>query len=413
MTTNRLSLVNSLRSRPGDYTKDARMTNAYPDRSNGVELLRKRPAAKSLGGAVIGANTQLLGNLLEAHVGIVGAGGGLVTINESSSSSAETFTTSTKTTGANCTSVAPSVSFLSVRGVGNGTWYYRSVRWRVEHFNGSSWVAGSYKTVAMGAQSSTAQNDTTTYTFPSAGVWQWRIYAEAFDTNGTTWGAVTYSYSSENVSAANISANQQFPTTAGGKAVYATFGAPTGSDEIYQITYNATPSIRYWVSAGNDTYGLLLSLAHGYTSGTHYTVNPSSYNHQNSLTQTIATGKIGTTIGSVTTTPVTWSPGAQSHTVSGSSLSFNNKFWALGCNARVVDVGTMTIEFTMTAMSATIYRRRITSTNSTTAANTYTAASYSEAYAVDGSASNITDATRALIVVVDDDVSIFDLSTLP
>ena len=233
MTTSRLSLVNSLRTRPADYAKDARMVNAYPDESNGAQVLRKRPAAKSLGGAVIGANTQMLGNLLEAHIGIVGAGGGLVTPNETSTSSAASFTSATKTTGANSTSVSPNVSFLSLRGYGDGRWYYRSVRWRVEHYNGSSWVQGSFRTVAMGAQSATAQTDSVTYTFPSAGVWQWRIYAEAFDTDGSVWGSITYNYTQETVTAANISAQVTFPTTAAGTAVYLTYGAPSGTAEIY------------------------------------------------------------------------------------------------------------------------------------------------------------------------------------
>lgn len=411
MTTNRISLVNSLRSRPGDYTKDARMINAYPDRSNGVELLRKRPAAKSLGGAVIGANTQLLGNLLEAHVGIVGAGGGLVTINETSTSSAANFTSATKTTGANCTSVTPNVSFLSVRGQGNGTWMYRSVRWRVEYYNGSSWVAGSYRIVNMGAQSSTAQTDSVTYTFPSAGVWQWRIYAEAYDTDGTTWGSVTYSYSQETVTAPNISAVATYPNTSGGTAVYPTFGATSGTGEIYQITYNATPSVSYWAS---QAYGFqfVLSLATGYTSGTHYTVNSANFNHQTNVAATLATGKVGINDIALSTTTKNWNPGAQTATVSGSNLTFNNKFWALGCSF-VQNATSITVNYTLSSISATVYRRTVTSSNSTTASNTYTVTSYSEAYTVDNSASGITDATKALITVVNDDVSIFDLTTLP
>lgn len=413
MTTSRLSLVNSLRTRPGDYSKDARLINAYPSDSNGVPMLRKRAAAKSLGGATIGANAQLMGNLLEAHVGIVGAGGGLVTINETSTSSAANFTSATKTTGANCTSVTPNVSFLSVRGQGNGTWMYRSVRWRVEYYNGSSWVAGSYRIVNMGAQSATPVTDTVAYTFPSAGVWQWRIYAEAYDTDGTTWGSVTYSYSQETVTSAAVGPTNYFPTFNTGYAIYPTYGAPAGSAEIYQITYTATPQIRAMLSNAGGTNSLDTSIATGYTSGTHKQLDISN-NHVNALGQQLAANKLANRFtGLLVGTWSTWSPGAVTHTVSGSNLTFNNKFWSLGTGVTGTTSTYTTAELTLSSISATIYRRTVTSSNSTIASNTYTVTSYSEAYTVDNSASGITDATKALITVVNDDVSIFDLTTLP
>ena len=411
MTTSRLSLVNSLRTRPADYAKDARMVNAYPDESNGAQVLRKRPAAMSLGGAVIGANTQMLGNLLEAHIGIVGAGGGLVTLNETSTTSANTFTSATKTTGANCTTVTPNVSFLSLRGVGDGRWYYRSVRWRVEYYNGSSWVSGSYRTVAMGAQSDTAQTDSVSYTLPSAGVWQWRIYAEAFDTDGTMWG-VNYIYSSSTVTSANVT-NTFTQSNTTGYAIYPTYGAPGGTGEIYQIDYSVTPTVRAKMTVDGATDSLTASLATGYVSGAHYTVD-GSYNHQDGALAQIAAAKVGTTISSIVYNVwSTWSPGTRTHTVSGSNLTFNNKFWSLGTKPRFASNTWMTVEENLTALSATVYRRVASTPNSTTPSNTYTVTSYSEAYAVDGSAASITDATKALITVVADDVSIFDLTTLP
>lgn len=413
MTTSRLSLVNPLRTRPGDYSKDARMVNAYPDESRGSPIVRKRPAAKSLGGAAIGPGAQLLGNLLEAHVGIVGAGGELVTINETSTSSAANFTSATKTTGANCTSVTPNVSFLSVRGQGNGTWMYRSVRWRVEYYNGSTWVSGSFRIVNMGAQSATPVTDTVTYTFTGAGVWQWRIYAEAYDTDGTTWGSVTYSYSQETVTSANVGPTNYFPTFTTGYAIYPTYGAPVGTAEIYQITYTATPQIRVQLSNAGGTSSLGTSIATGYTSGTHKQLDISN-NHVNALGQQLAANKLANRFtGLLVGTWSTWSPGAVSHTVSGSSLTFNNKFWSLGTGITGTTSTYTTAELTLSSISATIYRRTVTSSNSTTASNTYTVVSYSEAYTVDNSASSITDATKALITVVNDDASIYDLTLLP
>lgn len=404
MTTSRLSLVNSLRTRPADYAKDARMTNAYPDKSNGVELLRKRPAAKSLGGAVIGSNTQLLGNLLEAHVGIVGAGGGLVTINETSTTAANTYTSATKTTGANSTSITTNVSFLSVRGKGDGTWMYRSVRWRVEHYNGSSWVTGSFRTLAMGAQSSTAQTDSVTYTFPSAGVWQWRIYAEAFDTNTSSWGTISYTYSTETLNGSTIN-DSLLVSGSGNSTKTTTYTLPASavntSWEIYQIryqvSYTAAFKIMQFVGPGGYPNG---AYSHTFkkngVASDNYLVDGNNYvaYQQN----------------------YSYSNGLDSGLISGAALSYNPSYFTDVMYVQENQSGytpanpQATVSFT--SGTVTIYRRNPTA-NSTTPANTYTATSYSEAYAVDNTASSITDATKALITVVADDVSIFDLTTLP
>lgn len=381
MTTSRLSLANPLRTRPGDYYKDARMVNAYPDESGGMPILRKRAAAKALGGASIGPTAQLMGSLLEAHVGIVGAGGGLVTINETSTSSTASFTSATKTTGANCTSITPNVSFLSVRGQGDGTWMYRSVRWRVEYYNGSSWVAGSYRIVSMGAQSATPVTDTVTYTFTSAGVWQWRIYAEAYDTNGTAWGSVTYVYSTETLysETGNFSLN----TTTSLVTVEHTWALPSSvlnaTWELYKVDYSMSFTLTKTGSNGI----------------------PEDYQY---IDETVVSYGICPITNGATSSATKTKTTAGPYNIN--ALKIKNQFVG-GTNAA------KNFSANVTSGSATLYRRNVTSSNSTTASNVYTVTSYSEAYAVDNSASSITDATKALITVVNDDVSIYDLTLLP
>ena len=45
----RLTLSNTLRTRPGNYTKDARLVNSYPDVKNGETVARKRPGCVPTG----------------------------------------------------------------------------------------------------------------------------------------------------------------------------------------------------------------------------------------------------------------------------------------------------------------------------------------------------------------------------
>lgn len=131
-----------------------------------------------------------------ATLSLAASSGGTALNISSGTITSNTFTTATQTTPANCTSITPSFSLTSVRGTGSSQYYRRSVRWRVEYYSGGTWVAGTWNAVNEGDQlgSVTASG---TFTFPSAGTWQWRIAYEAYDTDGTVFGAVSYQYSTE------------------------------------------------------------------------------------------------------------------------------------------------------------------------------------------------------------------------
>lgn len=161
------------------------------------------------------------------------ANSGSAAINETSGDiSANSWTSASYTTPANCNQITPAVSLRSQRGNGSGQYYYRSVRWRVEYWSGSAWVPGAWHTVAMGAQFN-AVADSAVFDFPSAAAWQWRIAAEQFDTDGTVFGSQSYSYSQETVTAPDASATQGTP---GGSTTFgSTFATPSGSGEIYEI----------------------------------------------------------------------------------------------------------------------------------------------------------------------------------
>lgn len=409
MTATRLDLANNLRTRPGDNAKGARMINCFPDKAIAGVVCRKRPGVASTG-LNSGASPQMLGSILEAKTGVGFTTGGGTAINESSGVvTAATWTSSSKTTLDNCASITPVVRFLSYVGNGVGQWYRRSVRWRVEHYNGSTWVAGTYRTVSIGDQYVNEVQDSASYTFPSAGIWQWRIYAEAFNTDGSVFGAVTYTYSSTTVTASNVSQALYIAPAGSGQAAYPTYGAATGSGEIYQITYYATPQITASIASGSLSFWLV-SLASGYSSGTHYKVQANN-NHVNSSWAVIANATAGGSIN-LTTSPASWSPGQQSSTVTGSNLTFNQKYWSLGTDTNTGGAyisGTLSL----TGLSATIYRRTPVA-NSTTVNNLFKVES--AAYVISGAGTSdqqVEDVTKAVIVISGDTISIVDLGGLP
>jgi hypothetical protein len=126
---------------------------------------------------------------------------GNTVINETSgSTSATTWYSSQYTTPANTTTITPSVTIASNRGNGSSQYYYRSVRWRVEYYSGGSWVTGSFVTTALSGSTSASATTTQTFTFPSSGTWTFRIYAEAYDTDGTVFGSVAYNYRTDTAS---------------------------------------------------------------------------------------------------------------------------------------------------------------------------------------------------------------------
>lgn len=156
--------------------------------------------------------------------------------------SANNWTSNTYTTAANCINITPSVTVKSQRGNGSSQYFYRSIRWRVEYWNGSAWVALAWRTVNMGAQFN-AITDSGQFTFPGSGTWQWRIYAESYDTDGTVFGSITYQYSTETITggagSGSATANYGSPSYVS-QTVYCALSGSTLNPtwEIYEITYS-------------------------------------------------------------------------------------------------------------------------------------------------------------------------------
>lgn len=310
-----------------------------------------------------------------ATLNLAAASGGSALNLTSGVISSNTYTTATQTTPANCTTITPSFSLTSVRGNGTSQYFRRTVRWRVEYFNGS-WITGAWNIVSMGDQFD-AVTSSAAFTFPSASAWQWRIAYEAYDTDTTVFGSITYTYSQTTVYASDIVATV-LSLDSSARAVQPTFGAATGSGEIYEITYYATPKVRVSLGTNNtDNSGVYVALCKNYTSGTVYMAGFPG-DQKDSSGQTLATKLVGTTLAPLTSSWGTgWTVSSQSSTVSGSNLTFNQKFWSLGADKRSTTYYT-SAEFTLTGMSAVIKRRTV-ATNTTTPSNTFALNSYTYA----------------------------------
>lgn len=296
-------------------------------------------------------------------------GGGAIN-NTSGSTSTNSWTSATQTTAANCNQITPVVSLQSQRGNGISQYYYRTVKWRVEYWNGSSWVAGSWRNVNMGAQFA-AVSDTVVFDFPSAAAWQWRIYSEAFDTDGTVFGSISYDYSTNSVnpvSGTSLSRSSINGITENASEAL-TFGTPGGSGEIYQVTYSWTEEIRFYsnyVSYPDNKYQ----------------VNGSATVHTNDFIGQLPTpGSRNSDPGAGSYTSSEWhGPFNRSVTLTGSSMTFDASY--ISKSLSVVGVSQSgggysagSAAITITSASATVYRRT-PQANSTTAANSYTLGSY-------------------------------------
>lgn len=173
------------------------------------------------------------------------SGGGAIN-SGSGDTSSNTYTSATQTTPANCVQITPTLQVRSQRGNGSSQYYRRTIKWRVEYWNGSSWVLGSWRNANMGDQFA-AITDSQVFNFPGAGTWQWRISYEAFDTDGSVFGAVSYNYSqttstlTASTYSDSVSTGGSWPSyTPAEKNGYVPFTAAGGSGEIYQIDYSVT-----------------------------------------------------------------------------------------------------------------------------------------------------------------------------
>ncbi|MDP2808632.1 MAG: phage tail protein [Rhodocyclaceae bacterium] len=287
--------------------------------------------------------------------------------------SANSWTSSTYTTPANCATITPSVSVKSQRGNGTGQYYYRSIRWRVEYWSGSAWVPLAWRVVNMGAQFN-AITDSGLCTFPSAAAWQWRIYAEQYDTDGTVWGGASYEYSSE-----VLGGNWElaFVIPSGGSNPSTTYGSYLGLPastlnptwEIYQISYNANISTRWHNTQGCTTTKQVDV----------YPWNGQSnnwYNHQQSDGSCgpfwSGSGALDAIAGDYSVAcPATTSPSRNfSLTETGSNLTYNNTTKIRPSAVYQFAFYTFTAKLSY-AVAVTIYRRRAITNSTTPVNNTY------------------------------------------
>ena len=258
---------------------------------------------------------------------------GSTVINYSSgSTSADTFTSGTYTTAANTTAVTPSISIASSKGNGASQYFYRTVRWRLEYYNGSSWVADSYTTVNLAGSTTASSTSTKSFSFPSSGTWQFRIYAEAYNTDGSLYGAVGYNYATDNVSRSDAQTLTLTGLNQSGTLTYSpSYSLPAGWEKTGQsFTY-----IYSWQGGANTNASASIS-----GSGIYKFVGSNESNSQSNQSQTYTGGL---------------------------TLSWNLAAGTLLYSA--------TIRLDLHSMSGTVSRRQV-QTNSATSANTFAVNSY-------------------------------------
>lgn len=160
-------------------------SSAYANQSQSIQC-EARNLVESPVGSMVWKFTPLATLSLAANTG-------QSVVNQISGTIQTNWTSSNYTTQSNTSSITPSITLASRRGNGtSGVYLYRTVRWRVEYLQGGSWVNGAWFTTNLGADANASIISTGTLAFPGAGTWTFRIYAEAYDTNGTTFGSAAY-----------------------------------------------------------------------------------------------------------------------------------------------------------------------------------------------------------------------------
>ena len=175
---------------------------------------------------------------------------GNTVINQASGNQTSSWYSSQYTTQANTNTITPSVYLTSNRGNGSNQYYYRTVRWRVEYWNGSSWVAGSFTTSNLSGSTTASVTSTATFTFPSSGTWTFRIYCEAYDTDGSVFGSVSYNYASGTIAAAGPASVQNYQLGTYSTSLTMTgYSVPSGYS-VYSVDYAVD-----WSWSRNGTNG--------------------------------------------------------------------------------------------------------------------------------------------------------------
>jgi len=125
---------------------------------------------------------------------MLGASTGNKVINQASGSTQTDFWVSAEYVTDNYTSsITPVITIASYRGNGSSVYYFRTVRWRVEYYDGINWITTApFTTVNLAGDVNASNTSQSTFNFPSAGTWRFRIRCETLDTNGSTFGSSSY-----------------------------------------------------------------------------------------------------------------------------------------------------------------------------------------------------------------------------
>lgn len=258
------------------------------------------------------------------------ANSGQTVINQSSGTISTNWTSSQYVTPANTASITPNVTLNSVLGDGASLYYRRTVRWRVEYLSAGSWVVGAWTTANIGDSTTSPVTSSATFLFPSAAAWTFRIYAEAYNTDGTKFGSVVYDYAQGTATNTGTTTVSFFkPGTYTANMTLSGWSPPSGYS-VYKADYSVN-----W--SGGWASGIYYSM---YVAGTWvYTNNQTDY------------GKNGTR---------TWSTSSYSNTIELKVIETNGDATGMGysCQASISNG------------SATFYARKPRA-NSTTAQNSF------------------------------------------
>lgn len=227
----------------------------------------------------------------------LGANTGQTTINAASGTQSGNWTSSTYTTPSNTSSITASIYLASYRGNGASQYYKRTVRTRVEYYNGSSWVAGSYVTADLANDTAASTVLNPTLTFPSAAAWQFRIYCEAYDYSPSTlFGTIAYDYGSQTITQNGTSSvTVNYPSSSASAFIPTTsISRPSGySDYEVSITYNFNVSWNFSaITATLQAFGAGAQTFYWYYSGGN---NPPASSGSKNYTLSLSSNYTGAT----------------------------------------------------------------------------------------------------------------------
>ena len=257
-------------------------SSAYANQSQSIQC-EARNLVESPIGSMVWKFTPLATLSLAANTG-------QSVVNQISGTIQTSWTSSNYTTQANTASITPSITLASRRGNGtSGVYLYRTVRWRVEYLQGGSWVNGAWFTTNLGADANASIISTGTLAFPGAGTWTFRIYAEAYDTNGATFGSAAYTDSVVTRSRSDVVTQSVLRGSSGTKSLaYAppSYSVPAGSTLLgidFSYVYSYSMECEFGGSSRAEISGNGILYQNQNSSG--YNINK-SWNNRSSNTLT-------------------------------------------------------------------------------------------------------------------------------